>query len=98
MNDFKNVCERILENSNKIELTTLRGKKLRYIVNDKIIHFIGISPSINKPLDQSIDDISMCIEARKNNLGPSEYPGRAQSYKWALLNHEAIWIEEKLIQ
>ena len=98
MNDFKNVCERILENSNKIELTTLRGKKLRYIVNDKIIHFIGISPSINKPLDQSIDDISKCIEARKNNLGPSGYPGTAQSYKWALLNHEAIWIEEKLIQ
>ena len=35
MNDFKNVWERILENSNKIELTTKTNRRLKYRIEGK---------------------------------------------------------------
>lgn len=38
--------------------------------------------------------ICKCIEARNLNYPPGEYPGTARSYKWALLNHQSIWIKK----
>lgn len=94
MNDFKNVWERILENSNKIELTTKTNRRLKYRIEGNLIIWIPLEETMKKLYNQNKSTFSKCIEARKNNLGPSGYPGTAQSYKWALLNHEAIWIEE----
>ena len=94
MNDFKNVWERILENSNKIELTTKTDRRLKYRIEGNLIIWIPLEETMKKLYNQNKSTFSKCIEARRENLRPSDYPGTAQSYKWALLNHEAIWIEE----
>ena len=79
-------------NSEQIELTTIRGKHLKYKVNGNNIFWIPLEPTMRNLYNQSKGDICNCLIARENSLNPSFYPGTAQSYKWALLNNPIIWL------
>lgn len=93
MNDIENVWTRIVKNSGKIELKTIRGQCLKYKIDGNIVHWIGLEPTMNNLFHQSKENIIACFDARRKGLTPSMYPGTAPSYKWALLNHPMIWIE-----
>jgi hypothetical protein len=92
-----NCCEciwkRILINSNQqIVLTTKRGIEVTYKVENDFVVWIPISPNQNVLYNQSKKQICDSLIARSLNHGPSQYPGTATSYKWALLNHPSIWL------
>ena len=70
---------------------TKRNKRLTFrIENDKIIWMPIENEQLNL-FSQSKKQICACLNSRLINLGPSKYPGTAQSYKWALLNDKEIW-------
>lgn len=93
MNDCKNVWSRIVLNSGIIELRTKRNFRLQYKVEGNKVMWIGLEMSMNNLFPQSKENICACLESRRTELNPSEYPGTATSYKWALLNHPEIWKE-----
>lgn len=85
--------ERIILNSLSITLTTKRGKILKYEVsNQNSIIWIPKEDTQHNLYTQSKQLILRCLQARIKNLSPSNYPGTATSYKWALLNHHNIWM------
>ena len=89
--NFSNaVWERIKENQNN-ELSLKKGKKVSYEIMNETIFWKTIEPSQNILFPQSKKQILECIPAKEKGLNPSEYPGTARSYKWALLNHDLIW-------
>lgn len=91
MNDWESIWKRIVSSSEQIELRTKRGRRLQYkIVGDTVI-WIGLETTMKNLVNQSKGEIEKCLESRMMNLNPSEYPGTAPSYKWALLNHPSIW-------
>lgn len=92
-----NCCEciwkRIISNYENIELLTIRQKRLSYTIeNDKLI-WKPNKVSQHRLYPQTKKNICDCLIARENGYGPTKYPGTAQSYKWALLNHKAIWLQ-----
>ena len=94
MNDWESIWKRIVSSSEQIELRTKRGRRLQYkIVGDTVV-WIGLETTMKNLVNQSKGEIEKCLESRMMNLNPSEYPGAAPSYKWALLNHPSIWIQK----
>lgn len=92
-NDCECIWERIKINSTKkLILTTMRGLKLSYKVKNDEVIWIPKSPNQKTLFNQSKTQICASLRARNLNYGSSTYPGTAQSYKWALLNHDAIWL------
>lgn len=92
-----NCCEcvwkRILANKNKnLRLITKSGLWLSYTVDELNIIWLPHEPTQAKLYPQSKEQICTSLPARSSNLSPSFYPGTAQSYKWALLNHKLIWV------
>lgn len=84
--------ERIISKQG-ISLYTKNGKEVKHKVNSKNeIEWVCVENSQNNLYNQSKDNICDCIESRKNNLSPSQFPGTATSYKWALLNNSEIWV------
>ena len=87
------VWERILLHAKKqIILLTKRGKKLTYTIENDYVIWIPLGPHQNVLYNQSKKQICASIDARSLNYSPSQYPGTATSYKWALLNHKNIWL------
>ena len=86
------VWDRILSNSEKITLHTKRQLALKYSVENDKINWIALEQSLKIPYSQSKQEIIKCLDSRLKKLNPSLYPGTAQSYKWALLNHNKIWL------
>ena len=86
------IWKRITLNSeNRIELRTKRMRKLSYkLENEKVVWIPGENQQ-NYLYNQTKDAIYNCLNARRENLGPSGYPSTARSYIWALLNHTEIW-------
>lgn len=84
--------KRILENSNSIIIKTIRGKELKYKIQGNLIVWEPLETTQNNLYPQSKVQIIECLNSRKSNEKPSNYPGTAPSYKWALLNHNKIWI------
>ena len=68
-------------------------KAVKYKVEDDIVIWIPIEGTQKTLYNQRKKQICACLESRRLGKGPTEYPGTAQSYKWALLNNENIWIE-----
>ena len=87
------VWKRIVFNSEKLTIFTVRGLGLKYKANKDIVEWIPLDPTLNVPYNQSKFEIFKCFEARKRNISTSKYLGAAQSYKSALLNDDNIWIE-----
>ena len=81
---------RIKSNEGEV-ITTITGKKLKYRVEKEIVFWEPLEPSQNSLWKQSKKQIMLCIDARQKGRRPSEWPGTARSYKWALLNDESIW-------
>lgn len=81
---------RIKSNEGEV-ITTKMKKKLKYRVEEEIVHWEPLERSQNSLWKQSKKQIMLCINARQQGLGPSKWPGTATSYKWALLNDESIW-------
>ncbi|RVU25059.1 hypothetical protein EOJ36_08625 [Sandaracinomonas limnophila] len=86
------VWNRIVLNSEKITIHTKRGLALKYKANKNTVEWIPMVHTLNVPYNQNKSEIFKCFEARKDNNSPSNYPGTAQSYKWALLNNKEIWV------
>jgi hypothetical protein len=92
-NCFECVWERILLHAKKqIILLTKRGKKLTYTIENDYVIWIPLGSHQNVLYNQSKKQICASLNARNLNYNPSQYPGKATSYKWALLNHESIWL------
>ncbi|PKO98525.1 MAG: hypothetical protein CVU13_10225 [Bacteroidetes bacterium HGW-Bacteroidetes-8] len=96
MNDCESVWKRIVSNSEIIELNTITGLRLSYKVDVDNIVWIGKEPTMRTLYRQSRKTICACFDARNRNLSPSQYPGTATSYKWALLNHPKIWFVQSI--
>jgi hypothetical protein len=93
-----NYCEcvwsRIIDYSKlHSDLVTKRGKTVKYNVEVDIVLWQSAYGTQNTLYKQSKVQIFACLESMRLGRGPTEYPGTAQSYKWALLNNENIWIE-----
>ncbi len=87
------VWERILLHAKEqIILLTKRRKKLTYKIENDYVIWIPSGPHQNVLYNQSKKQICDSINARNLDYNPSQYPGTATSYKWALLNHESIWL------
>jgi hypothetical protein len=92
-----NCCECIWERillcaKKKIILKTKRGIKVKYKVERDVVVWLTIGPNQNVLYNQTKMQICACLTLRNSNQIPSQYPGYATSYKWALLNHECIWL------
>lgn len=85
------IWKRILNNQGII-ISTIRNISLKYKVENEVIHWIPLEPNQHTLYPQSRVNILNCLLSRINELGPSQYPGTAQSYKWAILNNTNIWI------
>ena len=93
---YCNCCEciwkRIILNSkNSLELRTKRMRKLSYEIHNETVKWVYGEPEQNNLYKQKKETICKCLNARRENLGPSYYPSTARSYIWALLNHPEIW-------
>ena len=86
------IWKRIMENAEKIEISTKRNLKLNYRIQSEQIIWIPKETTQKKLFNVSKQEIINCLEARKQQANPSEYPGVAPSYKWAILNHPKIWL------
>jgi hypothetical protein len=86
------IWDRVVLNSGKIIISTKQGKRLKYLVYGERISWEPLEPTMNKLYPIHNRDICDCIEAREKDLNVSEFPGVAQSYKWALLNDKNIWL------
>ena len=88
------VWTRIIDYSNRnSDLITKRGKTVKYKVEEDIVIWLPTERTQKKLYNQSKKQICACLESRRLGRGPSRYPGTAQSYNWALLTNENIWIE-----
>lgn len=83
---------RIKENSG-IQLYTKTRKSVSYSVVGSTVEWINQEGTQNNLRNQSKEQILKCIEFRRKEELPSDYPQGAQSYKWALLNSPKIWID-----
>ena len=87
------IWERILLCSKKqIILTTKKGISVTYKIESNVLVWVPLGPKQNVLFNQNKKQICASLTARNFNLTPSRYPGTARSYKWALLNHESIWL------
>jgi len=66
-------------------------KRLSYKLDYEKVIWIPGETQQNKLYNQTKAAICNCLNARKENSGPSGYPSTARSYIWALLNHPDIW-------
>lgn len=85
------IWQRLIENQGEI-FHLAGGKNVSYRITGNNLEWISIEPTHNVLFPQSRDNICDSINARINNFGPSNYPGTATSYKWALLNDDQIWL------
>ena len=93
---YCNCCECIwkritLNSENRLELRTKRMKRLSYKLDDEKVIWLPGETQQNKLYNQTKEAICNCLNARRENSGPSGYPSTARSYIWALLNHPEIW-------
>jgi hypothetical protein len=91
-----NCCECIwkrinLNASKSIELRTIRLKRVSYTIDNNRVKWEPRETQQKKLYNQTQETICNCLNARRENLGPSQYPSTARSYIWALLNHPEIW-------
>jgi hypothetical protein len=69
-----------------------RGRQVSYRIIGNNLNWISIETTQDVLFTQSRENICESINARINNHSPSNYPGTAKSYKWALLNDQRIWL------
>ena len=62
-----------------------------YIQNETVVWQPNENGNQKNLYPQSMHKMLACIEARQQDLPPGQYPGSAQSYKWALFNDPRIW-------
>lgn len=87
------IWERILLYAKKqIILTTKKGIIVTYKVESDVLVWVPLGSNQNVLFNQNKKQICASLSARHLNLNPARYPGTAKSYKWALLNHESIWL------
>jgi hypothetical protein len=90
-----NCCEciwqRLIENQGGV-FRLARGREVSYRLIGNTLEWIPVEITHNVLYPQSRDNICESINARLNNFSPSNYPGTAKSYKWALLNDSRIWM------
>jgi len=89
-----NCCEclwkRITENQRCI-FRLKRGRLISYQTIGSYVEWITVEATQEILFKQSRESVCESINARINNCRPSDYPGTAKSYKWALLNDNRIW-------
>tara|TARA_B100001287_G_scaffold275115_1_gene282001 strand:- start:1969 stop:2271 length:303 start_codon:yes stop_codon:yes gene_type:complete len=94
VNSCEEIWKRIVKNQGRILSMSRRPGTISYkVINNDSVKWISQNNDQNNLFDQSKTQICECIEARRENLGVSQYPGTAASYKWALLNDPRIWID-----
>lgn len=86
------IWTRIVSNSGNLTIYTKIGRALKYEVINDVVKWIPLESTLKIPFPQSKNEILNCIAARSKSLKTSSYPDRAQSYKWALLNSNSIWV------
>jgi hypothetical protein len=86
------IWNRIVSNSGSLTIYTKRGLALKFEVINEVVNWIPLELTLSNPYSQSKTEILKCLEPRSNSLKTSSYPGTAQSYKWALLNSNSIWV------
>lgn len=97
MNDCKNVWSRIVSNSGKIELRTIRNLRLQYKVEGNEVVWIGLEKSMNNLFPQSKENICACLESRRRELQPSKYPGTKEvSHLKQIIELCIHWIEAEI--
>ena len=85
------IWQRLIENQGSIFLLA-GGKNVSYSILGNNLEWVYIEPTQDILYSQSRENIYGSINARLNNFSPSNYPGSAKSYKWALLNDSRIWL------
>jgi hypothetical protein len=89
-----NCCEylwkRITENQRCI-FRLKRGRLISYNIIGNNVEWIIVEATQEILFKQSRESVCESMKARINNCRPSDYPGTAKSYKWALLNDKRIW-------
>lgn len=85
------IWQRLIENQGGIFLLS-GGKNVSYSILGNNLEWITIETTQDILFPQNRENICESINARINNFGPSNYPGTATSYKWALLNDPRIWL------
>jgi len=90
-----NCCEciwqRLIKNQGGI-FRLARGRQVSYRIIGTNVEWITIESTQEILFTQSRENICASINARMSNYSPSNYPGTAKSYKWALLNDSRIWL------
>ena len=90
-----NCCEciwqRLIKNQGGI-FHLARRRQVSYRIIGNNVEWITIESTQEILFTQSRENICESITARINNFSPSNYPGTAKSYKWALLNDDRIWL------
>jgi hypothetical protein len=84
--------QRIILNEGIELLLKAKKKSVKYQVKNDIITWIPIEETQKTLYSQSKTEIEKCINSRLKGQKTSIYPGTAQSYKWALLNDNRVWI------
>jgi hypothetical protein len=85
------IWQRLIENQGGI-YRLAEGKEVSYHLKSNTLEWIPVETTHNVLYPQSRESFCESITARINNLSPSNYPGTAKSYKWALLNDPRIWL------
>jgi hypothetical protein len=85
------IWHRLIKNQGGI-FRLARGRQVSYRIIANHVEWITIESTQEILFTQSRENICESITARINNLSPSNYPGTAKSYKWALLNDSRIWL------
>ena len=94
VNSCDELWKRIVKNQKVILSMSRHPGTISYkVVNNDTVKWIKQSETERILIKQSRNEICKCIEARRENLGVSQNPGTAASYKWALLNDPRIWID-----